>query len=509
MKNKFSFVIFFVLIHSYVISQDISRTIYSLLNFHSHEIITSRDLYTQPSKISSRFVYNDYYRKYINGQQKIDWNGYNREISTWHSHIGKDLNYGLKTNIQFSEYDFQNVQDKKALRIQNDKDFNSINFQIALSDEKSFLGVGMVYRKTKNSMPILITEFPGSVDDNMNEYFLDYLEPTFGKNVSIIGNSVLRNPLIFTSFPINKKYYITILISHLFQKYNIDIDYTNSSNIDELTGNRSIEIPAGIRNSFIQAILSNKSNSIQSSATYFKTDISAPFNNFLPANYTNPILRDYETLGYIRGSHRGGAIEFNYSRTNYQLLLGLGLGNLSGSVEMVTPVLGEKNIIIFPFPISHGVGGEITGTNSSQKISFNYNKLYKNIKFELLSSYTHGYYDLLIDGDAQLFFDLISTPVFYTLNYHTHFFDFKGNIKQQIGNINIIYSLNQIIPIIWRTDSSPIKFKYEPPIDPTPTEPGISHETEDVNFWEWDYISENLNKHRGGRSYSISIQYSW
>ena len=95
MKNKFSFVIFFVLIHSYVISQDISRTIYSLLNFHSHEIITSRDLQIQTSEINSSFVYNDYYRKYINGQQKIDWNGYNREISTWHAHIGKNLNYGL------------------------------------------------------------------------------------------------------------------------------------------------------------------------------------------------------------------------------------------------------------------------------------------------------------------------------------------------------------------------------------------------------------------------------
>ena len=504
MKNKFYFVIFFVLIHSYVISQDISRTIYSLLNFHSHEIITSRDLYTQPSKISSRYVYNDYYRKYINGQQKIDWNGYNREISTWHSHIGKDLNYGFKTNIQFSEYDFQNVQDKKALRIQNDKDFNSINFQIALSDEKSFLGVGMVYRKTKNSMPILITEFPGSVDDNMNEFFLNYLEPTFGENLSIDGNSVLQNPLIFASLPVYEKYHLTILYSYLFQKYNIDINYINSSNFDELTGNRSIEIPAEIKNSFIQTILSKESSSIQSSATYFNTDINFPFNNIIPFNNADSL--DLDVLGFIQGAHKGGSIELNYSKNNYQLLLGLGLGNLSGSVEMVTPVLGKT---YFSFPISHGVGGEITGTNSSQKISFNYNKLYKNIKFELLSSYTHGYYDLLIDGDAQLFFDLISTPVFYTLNYHAHFFDFKGNIKQQIGNINIIYSLNQIIPIIWRTDSSPIKFKYEPPIDPTPTEPGISYETEAVNFWEWDYISENLNKHRGGRSYSISIQYNW
>ena len=225
MKNKFYSAIFFVLIYSLIASQDLSSTIYSLLNFHSHQIITPSDLYTKPSKISSRFVYNDYYRKYINGQQKIDWNGYNREISTWHSHIGKDLNYGLKTNIQFSEYDFQNVQDKKALRIQKNKDFNSINFQIALSDEKFFVGGGMVYRKTKNSMPILITEFPSSVDDNMNEFFLNYLEPTFGENLSIVGNSVLQNPLIFASFPVNEKYHLTILYSYLFQKYNIDINY--------------------------------------------------------------------------------------------------------------------------------------------------------------------------------------------------------------------------------------------------------------------------------------------
>ena len=477
MKNKFYSAIFFVLICPHIASQDISSTIYSLLNFHSHQIITPSSIYTQPSEISSRFVYNDYYRKYINGQQTIEWNAYNREISTWHSHIGKDLNYGLKTNIQFSEYDFQNVQDKKALRLQNNKEFNSIDLQIALSDEKSFVGVGMIYRKTNNSMPILITEFPGSVNDDINEYFLDYLEPTFGKNVNIIGNSVLRNPLIFTSFPLNEKYYITILSSHLFQKYNIDIHYTNSSNIDELTGNRSIEIPVNIRNNFIQAILLKESSSIQTSATYFNTDINLPFNNIIPFNNADSL--DLDILGSIQGTHMGGSIELNYSRNNYQLLLGLGLGNLSGAVEMVTPVLGKK---FFFLPIFHGVKGKITGANSSQKISINYNKIFKNTEFDLLSSYTHGYYDLLINGDAHILANLTSTPVSSTLNYHVHFFDFWGNIKQKIGSINIICSLNQIIPIIKRTDSAPIKF---------------IHETE--------YSPE----HRGGLSYSISIQYSW
>ena len=182
----------------------------------------------------------------------------------------------------------------------------------------------------------------------------------------------------------------------------------------------------------------------------------------------------------------------------------LGLGNLSGTVDLETPVLGRTLFI----PIIHGIAGEITGKNSSQNISFNYNKLFKNTEFELFSSYTHGYYDLLIDGDAKLIFGLISLPVYSTLNYHVHFFDFLGNVKQQIGNMNIIFSFGQIIPIIWRTDSSPIKFKYEPQIDPK-TGDEIDPKTEDVKFWKWDNISENLNKHRGGRSYSISIQYSW
>ena len=93
-----------------------------------------------------------------------------------------------------------------------------------------------------------------------------------------------------------------------------------------------------------------------------------------------------DALGYIQGAHWGGSIELIYSRNNYQLLMRLGLGNLSGTVDLETPVLGRTLFI----PIIHGVAGEITGKNSSQNISFNYNKLFKNTEFELFSSYTHG-----------------------------------------------------------------------------------------------------------------------
>ena len=112
MKNKFYFVIIFIFICPHLSSQDISNTIYSLLNFHSHQIITPIDLFTQTNKISSSFVYNDYYRKFINNQKTIGWYGNSWQISSWNSWFVNKLNYGLKTNIQLSDYDYQNIQDE-------------------------------------------------------------------------------------------------------------------------------------------------------------------------------------------------------------------------------------------------------------------------------------------------------------------------------------------------------------------------------------------------------------
>ena len=150
MKKNISLAIFFVLIHSHLTSQDFLRTIYSLLNFHSHEIIRPSDLFTQTSNITSSFLYNDYYRKFINNQKTIDWYGNSWQISSWNSWFVDKLNYGLKTNIQLSDYDYQNIQDEKAVRIQNHRDFNYVDFQIALSDGNYLLGGGGVYRKTKS-----------------------------------------------------------------------------------------------------------------------------------------------------------------------------------------------------------------------------------------------------------------------------------------------------------------------------------------------------------------------
>ena len=478
MKNNIAFAIIFVLNYSHIASQDIPRTIYSILNFHSHEIITPNDLNINTRTISTRFIYNDYYRKLLNDQKRISWDGNFWQIASWHCWFGERFKYGLETNIQFSNYDYQNLQDEKAVRLQNHRDLNSVNIQIAFSDRLYLLGGGMAYRKTKSNMPLSITEYPRSNNIIMNESFLDYLEPTFGNNLSFDGNSTLQNPHIFTTFPIYKKYQLTILYSYLYQLNNIDINYINSSNIAELTGNRSLDIPAKIKNSFIKTTLSKIPSPFQSSVTYFNTDINLQFNNILPSNYSNPVIQDNYKLGYFQGEHKGGSIELNYYINNYQLLLALGMGNLSGSIDLITPVLGRYGL-----PIQHGVKGQITGTNISENISINYNKFFKNIELQLFSSYTHGYYNLLVDGDAQLEFDLFSIPVYHPLNYHVHFFDFQGDIKWQIGKMNIICSFDQLIPIINRTDSSPIILKQET---------------------QTDYLS----KHRGGSSYSICLQYN-
>ena len=90
-----------------------------------------------------------------------------------------------------------------------------------------------------------------------------------------------------------------------------------------------------------------------------------------------------------------------------------------------------------------------------------------------------------------------------------HFIDLQGSMIRKLGNVNIIFSCTQIIPIVLRTDSSPIKFKFEPSKDSTPSSNETDHGTNDINYTEENHLSDYLYNHRGGRNYSISIQYNW
>ena len=496
MIKNISCAFFFVFIHSHLNSQNISRTIYSLLNFHDYEIITNNNLNIQTSNISSIILYNDYYRKYFHDHKKIGFYGNSWNISSWHSHIGDKINYGLKTKVQFNEYRYQNIHDQKALSIQNHQNINSINSLIGFKKGEYVLGGGLHYMQFDNNMPLTINEFPTSDKQSFNDYFLDFLEPTFGDSLNVNVESLLQNPMIFSTFPIYKQYQMSILYNHSHQKHNSKIHYRNSSNIDNLQGNRSIEIQTEFNNRFIKTNLSNKLSSVQTSLCYFITDINLTFNNILPPNYEHPVIQDLDKLGYIKGTYNGGSMELIYTKNNYQLLLGLGSGTLSMSTELVTPVLGKK-VILIPMPISHGVEGKITGESSSQRISMNYNKLMKNTKLNFLSSYTHGYYDLIIDGDAQLEFGLISVPIFNTIKYNVHFIDLQGSMIRKLGNVNIIFSCTQIIPIISNWKSATVESLESSTSNELPST--VPNETDDVNYKD----------HRGGRTYSINIQYNW
>ena len=58
-----------------------------------------------------------------------------------------------------------------------------------------------------------------------NDYFLDFLEPTFGDSLDVDIKSFLQNPIIFSTFPIYKQYQMSILYNHSHQKHNIKIHY--------------------------------------------------------------------------------------------------------------------------------------------------------------------------------------------------------------------------------------------------------------------------------------------
>lgn len=446
------------------------------MNFHNIEMITIEDIQEQTKEVSIRFLYNDYYRKWIKNQKVLAWNGNGWQLASFYSRHGKKLNYGIQMDIVDSESYFHNTRDRTAINIQDRRALYSANIQIAATDSVALFGVGLNLGTTEYKTPIKIKEYPNSENAAMRTFFLDWLEPTFGKKINLDGYRLIRQPQIFASIPVYKKNRLTLLYRYSYSRYNPTISYENSSNIPELTGQRKITVPGELKESVFNVNLTNVPNQLQLSLLYFMTRIDFNVDNNPPM--TEPNLLDLEKLGNGKGDRQGVALKLMGSNEHYQLLIGLGYSHIFFSLELVTPVLGR--IVL---PISHGIEGDITGTSTTQRIELTYTKVFRYLETNFLFGYTHGFYDFLIDGDAQLEFNLTSQPIHHPLQYQAHLWEFRGQFERQLGPVTIVYSFNQLIPIVKRTDSSPIKFKEKDII---------------VNTSHW-----------GGGVHSISFWYRW
>ena len=461
-----------------IVGQNLDPRISSLMNFPRFDVIRLEELRHRSVEARSRFVYNDLFRKQVNGVSALTWNGVIWDIDAFVARPGARFGYAINLFYQGSRRWFENKKDRTALYVNDRNAANRGGFQLAITDGRRLLGVGLEVYSASSETPIWIKEFPGSKNSATLKYFLDWLEPTFGRQLDITANTELQKPILFVSIPTFRRKLVTLILAHSSFLSRPEILYVNSSNKPELAGNRKIDIPFKSEGNLFDINLKNENQSSSVSATFFRSKFRLSFDNNPPQ--TAPILLDYEELGHGDGSRRGFSLKYGVKYKNYLLRFGLGRSRYWTKLKINTPVLGYyKNV----FPIAHGVVGKVVGNSFSQTVEVSFEKRIIFTESFLKIGYTHGFFRFMLDGDALLEFNLISIPVHHPLRYHVHIVEIAWRLERRFGPYSGFYSFTQFIPFVVRRDTSPIRLSQDVPDVSTKSRGGGIHQF--VISYQW------------------------
>lgn len=461
-----------------IVGQNLDPLISSLMNFPRFDAIRLEELRNRSTEVSSRFVYNDLFRKQVNGVSALTWNGVIWDIEAFVARPGARFGHAINLFYRGSRRWFENKKDRTALYVNDQNAVSHGGFQLAIADGRALLGVGLEVYSASSETPIGIKDFPSSKNSAMHKYFLDWLEPTFGRELDITANTELQKPILFLSIPTFRRKLITLFLAHSSFSSRPEIVYVNSSNKPELAGNRKIDIPFKSEGNLFDISLENENQSSSVSATFFRSKFSLSFDNNPPQ--TAPILLDYEELGHGEGSRRGFSFKYGVKYKNYVLRFGLGRSHYSAKFEINTPVLGYyKNA----FPIAHGVVGEVVGNSFSQTVEATFQKRIISTESLLKVGYTHSFFGFRLDGDALLEFNLISIPVHHPLRYHVHIVEIAWTLERRFGPYSGFYSFTQFIPFVVRSDTGPIRLSQDVPDVSTKSRGGGIHQF--VVSYQW------------------------
>ncbi|UCD37567.1 MAG: hypothetical protein JSW54_12175 [Fidelibacterota bacterium] len=442
------------------------------------QIFARDEIVSRPVEVNSRILYNDIYRKRVNDLPALTWNGMAEEVAGFLPYKRGGMTTGFQAVLSSHQGRFQNTEDRTAVAVVNDAAGYGISLGVTFQNGRRIIGGSLAGSRTRNNTAVEFKAFPSAESVAMNRYFLDWLEPTFGREWDIGNTSSGFNPQVVTDVPLSNERRLSLLFSHMHRSYQPRVRYTNSSNKAELTGERLIDFMLRFDENLVAARLNNETRGSSWMAVFFDSPLTFDTDNHSPP--TEPVNLDHYTLGDGRFRRRGLNIQLLKNTGTSKFELGIGTCRYTGRLRLNTPVLGYFAGLL---PISHGVAVKIEGSSFSQRIKANYSPVIFGIQSSLLAGYSHGYYDLFVDGEAQLEFNLISVPINHPIQFHLHLVEFGAGLTFRRGPVSSAYSFAQLIPFITRVDESPMKFHEKVP---------------DVSL-----------QSRGGAVHQLTFSYSW
>jgi len=439
------------------ISASLAQDFYEFLNNAFDQPTLTRmnlaDLSQTQLKLSSAYIYQDYFRERISGESTQSLFGGGVTVNLHAINARRSFKYGAIFKIQEQHENYSNLNSGLFINTDCLNEGRDLDLQLALGNERMLWGLRIDQRSTIFTAPLLINEYPESEDSQMNSYFLDWLEPSFGNELDAHGKFDLTGLQTFTSLPLGSNLILNLNYRVSETTFAPNVEYLNSSNIDELRGDRQMVFDGANVNQFLEISLENPLRSFKPTLTLQKNNADLTIENPLPEG----VIDDFPELGWLDFSRGGGAFSIENQLQNLDLKLGVGYSQWEANTEMTTPVLGRY----WFFPIAHAAQLHISGKSISQHLSLRRELIHRGISVDLNAGYQHAYFDFMVRGEAELEFNIRSVPIHDPLQFHLHTISIGVPISYTFNSFTLHYEINQVIPWLKRMDDSAFNFQGE------------------------------------------------
>ncbi len=456
--------------------QDFLKISNSLLNFYEPAPLTySHFSQTESPTLSTEIIYSDLYRKISNKQLLSQANtleyGYRLEFPFSFNSFNNLLQFNLTSNA----FKYNNKQDQVAVNSKIEYKNLQPHLRIVFERKQNLVGVGIGRNFDRGNSTNLINSFPKSNNKNLNKYFFDLLQPSFGDSIyAKLVNSGRSMYEVWFSLPLFTDLRFLFYYQYNYSKNPIEFHYQNRAQKAELQGERLIQLsPIFSGHNFaINLILNNPI--IKRFQSGFNT-------GFIDFELINPGRERYDIVNL-------GSGQFQYYRVNlksflqsfqfFRMELGMGAASHTGDGQVATPVLGYYQYIL---PISHSADGQIRDWKSLSwlaKGSYDHNLV--GFDNTLSVYYIHSRNWLDLEATTYLEFGLESGDYKTSPIYYVHLWELGYQFQYNFNKIRFQGKIKQALPIIKE------KIKKEKPAPPKPA---------------------RKYRETGGRFYSLSVSY--
>jgi len=451
----------------------------NITNFRDIRTFNLNETVSLSPKLESGCQYGDVYRKKVSQNTALFISQNTAYLYLRYPYKIKNYSQLFLFHTRFNSINGNNNTDQTAVNgTINGNGFDQLLMWSGTSGA-GLIGFRGRYASFQNKSEISVNSYPVSSDYNLNKFFLNWLQPTFGENIDVDIPSRLIEIGAWGSTPVRNHNRLRLLVNHLQFNSMFQFNYTNTSNSISLNGNRRLDLPVSIRQNQISLILLRPDKSLnQFDITLLRTTLQYSTDNHPPT------FTDFTSLGEGAFHHRGISAALDYISGRHQFNGGLSASTYSGDFSIKTPLLGLYKDPIFGIEIfiEHWADGNISKSYSlSQKIGWSTHYEIRETVLKFALDYIHSRYYFHIKGEAQLEFGLFSAPIDYPIQLDANIFDINGHIRRKFRRFSLVYSLRQIIPLIKRVDDSPIRFIEK--------------------------IPDRRIRHRGGQTHTINIEY--